>query len=314
MDTTVRVLTLLGLLTRRRTWTGPELAAELGVTDRCLRRDVQRLRDLGHPVQGSGGVGGGYRLGVGSELPPLPLDDDEAVAVATGLTAVATGVVGGAEEAALRALVKLDAVLPKRLRRRLTALHEVSLQLPWRPPVVDAVLLATVARACQESRQLTFAYVTREGVASRRRVEPYHLVHDVTRWYLVAWDRDRDAWRTFRADRASDPEVGEPYRPRPLPAEDLAAWVQTKLTRDAWPHRAVARISGPEAEVRERVGSWAEVEGLEDGTCRVSMGSDRLEMIATWLATLGFDFTIESPEALKDIAATLSRRMADAAR
>ena len=198
--TTERVLALLGLLQLRHLWTGPELADRLGVTPRTVRRDVERLRTLGYPVRATHGVGGGYQLGRGKDLPPLLLDDEEAIATAVSLLAGAGGGVAGAGDAALRALGKLDRVLPTRLRREVRALSgSVEFFDGGRTPV-DPEVLMTLARACRDEVETGFDYPSRGEVRSRR-VEPYRLVASDRRWYLLGYDLDRDDWRSFRVDR-----------------------------------------------------------------------------------------------------------------
>ena len=200
---TERVLALLALLQQRQTWSGSELAERLGTTTRTVRRDVDRLRELGYPVNATQGVAGGYRLGAGRALPPLLLDDAEAVAVAVSLRLAAGGTVAGASEAALRALTKLDQVLPSRLRHRVRGIHDSISTLPGSAAAeaVDADALVAIAGACRDQVRLEFAYADRSGAGTQRRVEPYALVATGRRWYLMAYDLDRDDWRTFRLDR-----------------------------------------------------------------------------------------------------------------
>src|SRR5690348_18374346 len=202
LETSARLLRLLSLLQARRDWTSAELAARLGVTTRTIRNDVVRLRGLGYPVDARPGVAGGYRLGAGGSRPPLLLDDEETVAVAIGLRTAANGSVAGIEEASVRALAKLQQVLPSRLRHRVSAIASSALAVPSRGPEVDPDVLTLIASACREPERLRFDYRTHSGTATRRSVEPYRLVNDRRRWYLVAWDADRDDWRTFR-DRKS---------------------------------------------------------------------------------------------------------------
>jgi predicted DNA-binding transcriptional regulator YafY len=225
-DTSARLLRLLSLLQTPRDWTGTELAERLDVTTRTVRNDVERLRDLGYPVHGTRGAIGGYRLGAGSALPPLLLDDEEAVAVAVGLRTAAGGSVAGIEEPSLRALAKLEQVLPSRLRRRVNALQTYTVSVPLdRPgPVVSPELLTAIVAACRDHERLRFDYRSRDAAASRRDVEPYRLVNWGRRWYLVAWDTMRGDWRTFRVDRMDSPRTptGPRFAPRPLPDEDLA--------------------------------------------------------------------------------------------
>jgi predicted DNA-binding transcriptional regulator YafY len=200
-DTTERVLRLLSLLQQRPVWTGPELAERLGVTTRSIRRDVERLRGLGYPVHAAQGVGGGYQLGRGRELPPLLLDDAEAVAIAVSLRLAAGGTVTGASEAALSTLAKLDQVMPPRLRSEVKAIHDSTVTLSSARDLVDGDVLLALARACRDLVRVRFGYDARDGAASERWVEPCRLVATGRRWYLMAWDVDREDWRTFRLDR-----------------------------------------------------------------------------------------------------------------
>jgi predicted DNA-binding transcriptional regulator YafY len=199
LETSARLLRLLSLLQVRPEWAGADLAGRLGVTTRTLRRDVQRLRGLGYPVHATPGVAGGYRLGPGRALPPLLLDDEEAVAVVVSLRTAASHTVTGIEETSLRALAKLEQVLPARLRERTAALQLATVPLPSHAPTVDPDSLAVIAGACRSRQRLSFGYTDRQGSVSTRCVEPHRLVHDGHRWYLVARDPDRGDWRNFRA-------------------------------------------------------------------------------------------------------------------
>ncbi len=200
LSTSARLLRLASLLQSRRHWPGAALAEELGVDARTVRRDVDRLRELGYPVEASSGVGGGYALGRGADLPPLVLDDDEAVALAIALRA-ASASVGGIEATSLRLMGKLDQLMPTRLRRRATALHAVTLSLRSGPPLVDAALLSSLATACRDCVALRFGYRNHAGETSQRRVQPQRLANYGRRWYLIAWDSERSDWRSFRVDR-----------------------------------------------------------------------------------------------------------------
>src|SRR5437868_15498517 len=200
-QTSSRLLQLLSLLQGRRDWPGSELGDRLGVSGRTIRRDIDRLRELGYPVESLTGPAGGYRLGAGSLLPPLLLDDEEAIAIAVWLRTAARASVTGIEETAVRALVKLEQVLPAHLRRRVGALSSATFTLPESGPTVDPQHLTVIAAACRDSECLRFGYRSRDGADSRRDVEPHALVNRGRRWHLVAWDRRRQAWRTFRVDR-----------------------------------------------------------------------------------------------------------------
>jgi predicted DNA-binding transcriptional regulator YafY len=308
--TTERVLRLLTLLQRRPVWTGPELAAELGVTDRCIRRDVERLRALGYPVNATQGVGGGYQLGAGQQLPPLLLDDEEAIATAVSLRLAAGGTVAGASEAALRALAKLDQVMPPRLRGEMRALQAATSTLTGGGVEVDGEVLMTLARACRDSVRLTFEYAAREGETSCRTVEPVQLVATARRWYLMAWDTDREDWRTFRLDRMGEVEATTwRYRPRDHP--DPAAYVQQSVV--AAPYRYVARVRVHAAatvlrdQIPPQVGS---VEDESDGWSLLVIGGDDLGWLAAHLARLGHEVEILEPPELRDAAARMASALA----
>jgi predicted DNA-binding transcriptional regulator YafY len=297
--TSARLLRLLSLLQARRDWTGAELAARLGVTARTIRNDVERLRGLGYPVGARPGVAGGYRLGAGGALPPLLLDDDEAVAVAVGLRAAASSSIAGIEETSVRALVKLQQVLPSRLRRKVSAFQSSALPMPSRGPRVDPDVLTVIAGACRDSETLRFDYRSHSGTASRRSVEPYRLVSDRQRWYLVAWDTGRDAWRTFRVDRIEPrTPAGPRFTPRALPPDrEIAAQVARGIGEATWRYRARVIVHAPAAHVRGRMPIPVEVEPLGEDRCAFEPGSDHPEMLALYLGLLGADFTIvDSPE------------------
>jgi len=299
LETSARLLRLLSLLQARRDWTSAELAARLGVTTRTIRNDVDRLRGLGYPVEARPGVAGGYRLGTGGALPPLLLDDEEAVAVAIGLRSAANGSVTGIGETSVRALAKLQQVLPARLRRRVGALHAHALPMLARGPTVDPDVLTAIACACRDHDRLRFDYRAHSGVASRRSVEPYRLVNDRQRWYLMAWDTDRDAWRTFRADRIElRPPPGPRFAPRALPSDqEIAAQVARGVGEATWRYRARVIVHAPAAHVRDRLPIPVEVEPLAGDRCVFEPGSDHPEMLALYLGLLDADFTVlGSPE------------------
>jgi predicted DNA-binding transcriptional regulator YafY len=312
-ETSARLLRLLSLFQARRDWTGSELADRLGVTTRTIRHDVDRLRGLGYPVDARPGVAGGYRLGAGAALPPLLLDDDEAVAVAVGLRTAASGSVAGIEETSVRALAKLQQVLPARLRHRLSAFQSYALPAPSRGPHVDPELLTVIASACRDHERLRFEYRAHSGAVSRRLVEPYRLVHDRQRWYLLAWDTDRDAWRTFRVDRM-EPKTpaGSRFAPRPLPPDaEIAAQVAREAREAMWQYRARVTVHAPAAYVRERLPVPVPVEALGEERCAFEPASDNPEMLALYLGLLDADFTIaDSPElvsALRKLAGRYQR-------
>jgi predicted DNA-binding transcriptional regulator YafY len=300
-ETSARLLRLLSLLQARRDWTGAELAARLGVTTRTIRNDADRLRGLGYLVEARRGVAGGYRLGIGGVLPPLLLDDEEAVAVAIGLRAAASGSVAGIEETSVRALAKLQQMLPPRLRRRVSAFQSSALPMPSHDPQVDPDVLTLIASACRDHERLRFDYRAHSGAASRRSVEPYRLVNDRRRWYLVAWDTDRDAWRTFRADRIEPrTPAGPRFTPRPLPPDrEIAAQVARGVGEATWRYRARIIVHAPAAHVRGRLPIPLQVEPLGQDRCTFEPGSDHPQMLALYLGMLDADFTIvDSPDLL----------------
>lgn len=223
---------MLSLLQTHRLWLGAELAERLDVTERTVRRDVDRLRDLGYPVDSTSGKYGGYRLAAGAHLPPLVLDDDEAVAVAVGLRYAAEAAIDGIEETSLRALMKIETLLPHRLRRRVSALHSsvTSMRRADGGDIVDPEALSVLAAACRDHEHVRFDYRRGDGESSRRLVAPYQLVTAGRRWYLVAWDQHRRDWRTFRLDRLWEPRLaGSHFTPREIPGGDAAGFVASSL-------------------------------------------------------------------------------------
>jgi predicted DNA-binding transcriptional regulator YafY len=318
IPTSARVLRLLTLLSSRRAWAGADLADRLEVTDRTLRRDVDKLRSLGYPVQSTSGTAGGYMLGAGADLPPLLLDDDEAIAVSLGLRTAAGGVVMGMEEAAVRALAKIDQVLPSRLRKRVRALQTSIVPLASPGPLVDADVLCAIAGACRDRDRLRFAYTDREGAASERRAEPCGLVHTGRRFYLVAWDLEREAFRTFRVDRIQRViETGPSFSPRDPPEANLAAYVSKSIAASGYAEVARVVIHAPVEVIADRVSPSAGVlEPIDASRCRLVTGARSVETLAAWIGMLGFDFEVEDPPALvAHLRALASRfqRAADAA-
>jgi predicted DNA-binding transcriptional regulator YafY len=315
LQTSARLLRLLSLLQARRSWSGAELAERLDVTGRTLRRDVDRLRSLGYPVDSTSGMAGGYRLGVGAKLPPLLLDDDEAVAVSVGLRTAAGGTVTGLEEAAVRALTKLEQVLPSRLRRRVAALHSFIVPLASTGPTVDLGMLSVMASACRDRERLTFEYRRRDGCAAERTVEPSGLVHTGRRWYLVAWDLARSDWRTFRIDRIeAKVKAGVRFAARDPPDGDLAAFVSRSVSIAPYPVRAKVILHAPIEVVAERVSPSAGLlEAIDAATCRLHTGSHSLDALAVWIALIGVDFEISEPLEVGDHLRRLAERLQRAA-
>ncbi|MEU4560304.1 YafY family protein [Actinoplanes sp. NPDC023936] len=301
-NTSARMLRLLSLLQTHRYWPGSELAGRLEVSPRTLRRDVDRLRELGYPVDASRGVAGGYQLQAGAAMPPLLLDDEEAVAIAVGLRSAAAGAVAGFEETSVRALAKVIQLLPPRLRRRIDALQAVTAPGVFGGgPVLDAETLTTIAMACRGEERLRFDYAPRDGEAMRRHVEPHRLVSLGRRWYLVAWDLDRGDWRSFRVDRFSDPSLtGARFRPRELPGGDPVAWLRSRLATIPNRYDVSVLIEAPEETVRSVVGDWGVVTAVTASSCRLAMSVDDLGWPIMVLGVLSAPFVIESPAELRD--------------
>ena len=314
LETSGRLLRLLSLLQSRRDWRGTELAERLGVGLRTVRRDVGRLRDLGYPVDATPGAVGGYRLGVGAALPPLLLDDEEAVAVAISLHTAAAGSVAGLEETSLRALTKIQQMLPSRLRHRISAFHATTIPLPG-PDTVDPELLTAIAAACRDQRRLRLRYSSREG-ATTRDVEPHRLVHTPRRWYLLAWDTDRCDWRTFRLDRIERPlsPSGARFTPRQPPAQDVAAYVSRAISSAPYRYQARVLVHAPVEAVAQRSSPAAgQLEAAGEHACILRTGSDSLEELALYIAVKGFDFQVLDPPELIPVLRALSERLRQAA-
>ncbi len=315
-ETSGRLLKLLSLLQTRRDWPGDELARRLEVSGRTIRRDIERLRDLGYPVDASTGPAGGYRLHAGTAMPPLLLDDDEAVAIAVGLRTAAGASVTGIEETSVRALVKLEQVLPSHLRRRVNALQSVTATLAASGPTIDPELLTTVAGACRDHERLRFGYRSRDGTESRREAEPHHLVNLGRRWYLLAWDLARDDWRTFRMDRLGRPSPGGlRFTPRPLPEKDVAAYVAKNLRGATYRYQARVVLHAPAAAVTPSLSYMGgTVEPIDEKTCEYRTSDDRLDWLAVRVGMLGFDFEVREPpelvERFRELAGRFQRATA----
>jgi len=301
-NTSARMLRLLSLLQTHRYWPGPELAGRLEVSERTLRRDVDRLRELGYPVDASRGVAGGYQLQAGTAVPPLLLDDDEAVAIAVGLRTAAAGAVAGFEETSVRALAKVIQLLPPRLRRRIDALRAVTAPGVFGGgPTLDATVLTTIALACRGEERLRFDYTPREGEPAARHVEPHRLVSLGRRWYLIAWDLERADWRSFRVDRLASPSsTGARFRPREIPGGDPVAWMRSRMAAMPTRYDVSVVVRAPQEVVRGLVGGWGAVEPLEGGSCRLRMNVDDLGWPVMIVGVVGAPFTIESPPELRD--------------
>ncbi len=315
LQSSARLLRLLSLLQARRDWTGPALAERLRVSERTIRRDVERLRQLGYPVHAAPGIAGGYRLGAGAELPPLLLDDDEAVAVAVGLRNAAGAAVEGIEETSVRALVKLEQVLPSHLRRRVNALHSYTVPLAGSGPTVNAEMLTVIAGACRDHERLRFGYSGRDGASSRRLVEPHSLVSTGRRWYLLAWDTGRLDWRTFRVDRIDGRVTTDRrFEPREPPDPDVAAYVSRGLSSATYRYTARVTLHCPMSAIAERVPSYyGTLSELDDDRCELRSSADSLDLLAVWIALLGVEFEVHEPPELIAHLETAAARIGRAA-
>ena len=325
-NTSSRALRLLSLLQNHRFWPGADLAERLGVSPRTLRRDVDRLRELGYPVTAHPGVDGGYQLAPGAALPPLVLDDEEAVALAVGLRLATPGtarddaggdLTGTIAEAAARALAKVTQVMPARLRRRAGAVAAMTESASWdaaragQAAAINPDVLATAALACRDSERVRFAYGAASGERTERHVEPHRLVALDRRWYLVAYDLGRNDWRSFRLDRVlgAPQQTGARFRPRALPAADAAEFVRRNVTAAPGAWRVEAVVEAPAAAVRERLGRWATVTGSGPGRCVVTIrNADNLDWAVIALGVTGADFRVLSPPELAEQVADWGAR------
>jgi len=310
-ETSSRLLELLALLQARREWPGAELADRLAVSGRTIRRDVERLRELGYPVDSVRGPAGGYELRAGTAMPPLLVDEGEAIAIAVGLGTAARSSVTGIEETSLRALVKLEQVLPAHLRRRVAALGSATIAPVAAGPLVDPRHLTVIAAACRDSECLRFAYTSRQGAETRREVEPHSLVNRGQRWYLVAYDRRRGDWRTFRVDRLESPAaMGTRFTPRELPAPDASAYVEKSISDAPSRYRARVTVHASAEEMTARLPPyWGRFEPIDAGRCEYRARDDDLGWLATRIAMLGVDFEVHEPPELIDHLRAVAERL-----
>ncbi|TBN56986.1 YafY family transcriptional regulator [Glaciihabitans arcticus] len=315
-DPTGRALQLLSLLKTQRFWHSSELAARLETTERTVRRDIDRLRHIGYPVDSTSGRYGGYRLSAGAHLPPLILDDDEAVAVAVGLRYAAAAAIESMEETSLRALMKIETLLPHRLRRRVSAFRSNVSFLGWSDDgdVIDPEALSVLAAACRDQEHVRFDYRRGDGESSGRKVEPHRLVAAGHRWYLLAWDDHRREWRTFRLDRLRNTRpVGSTFSPREIPGDNAASYVASALGSTTRHHDATLSIHTTFAEL-EGVLRWIDHTPIEVGGdhCVIRIRSEdpgRLAMTVARLALTAPVVVIE-PIELADTVRTLSAHLA----
>lgn len=315
-DPTSRTLSLLSLLQTHRHWKGSELAVRLSVTQRTIRRDIERLRDLGYPVDASAGVDGGYRLAVGAHVPPLLLDDEEAVALVIGLRAAAVSSIEGVEQTTVQLMAKLDQMLPDRLRRRIDALQS-SVEVLWRAPTAETVstaALTVLSQGCRDREEVRFEYQRRDGEQSSRLVQPHQLMSAGRRWYLVAWDVRRDDWRMFRVDRMAVPRLaGVRFEPRTLPVEDAATFVTNGMRVMTVEHRArVVVAAAPEAIAPVMHWFGAEVVTSENQRTTVDLCAESLDWLASMITIVSVSFDVEietAPEGVHERLATAIGRL-----
>ena len=304
LETSARLLALLSLLQSRLSWSGTELAEQLAVSTRTVRNDVDRLRELGYPVDADRGASGGYRLGVGAKLPPLLLDDEEAIAVAIGLRG-AVGVTGIGESSA-RALAKLEQVLPHRLRRQVNAINDAISRGPdnvdsnVEDPEIDATPLTAAANAIRDQELLRFDYQN-----ELTTIEPYRLISWLRRWYLVGREPQSGDWRTFRLDWAAPRErSNRRFTPQPLPGADYTTFLLRDVASTGWRVHARITVFAPAEEVLSRINATVGVvEKVDEVTCILVTGADSIELIAVYIGMLGIDFRVtEPPELVKHLA------------
>jgi predicted DNA-binding transcriptional regulator YafY len=311
VQTSARLLALLSLLQQRREWSGPELAGRLDVGTRTIRRDVEKLRDLGYPIEAAPGIAGGYRLGAGARMPPLLLDDAEAVAVAVGLRSAASGSIAGIEEYSVRALAKLEQILPPHLRDRVRALGDATSTFRIDGPQIDADDLALIAGTCRDGIRLLFSYTAKGGDATSREVEPAAVVHTGWRWYLVAYDLDRDDWRTFRVDRiAGRPRTGARGTRREIPGGDAAAFVKRSIRGgEGDVVRGRIRLRAPADIIRARVPArYVTVEPDGGDACVVTTTGRWSREFLVWMAMMDAELTVlEPPELVEEAARVVAR-------
>ncbi|AJT42467.1 helix-turn-helix transcriptional regulator [Psychromicrobium lacuslunae] len=315
-NTSSRTLRLLSLLQHHRFWAGQDLADKLEISLRTLRRDVDRLRELGYPVEASRGSTGGYQLAAGASLPPLVVDDEEAVALAIGLRLASQGSVSGIEEASVRALAKVIQVMPNKLRHRVEALRAATIPAAANGPIVAASLLTTVAQSCRDQERLEFSYLDASGSSQQRLVEPHRLVSLRQRWYLVAYDMARHDWRSFRLDRMGNPEnTGQRFRPRELPASDAAEYLRGSLqtlASGARPHRILLHSAAE--PIKDLLGQWAEILPISDHRCELRISADSLEWAAFAVLSSGVDFELIDAPGLDVLLQGWHRRIQTAQR
>lgn len=308
-ETSGRLLRLLALLQRRPTWTGQELADRLGVDVRTVRRDIERVRRLGYSVDSVPGSSGGYRLSTEADMPPLLLDEQEAMAVAVLLGVSAGAALPGIERAALATLARVERLLPPKLQQQVNALRAATVLLTKPPDAVPVAELAPLAEACHNHELVRFGYKSRTGDHSQRRVEPYRLVATPRLWYLVAFDLDRRDWRTFRVDRLANVQLtGHIFVPRHL--ADAGRLVAAALQSTPYRYQAEVRFDAPADELSRRIPPNVGIVEQLDGCAVLRIGADELDWLAGYLVGLGLPFEVLAPSALRLNMHRIGKRMA----
>lgn len=315
MTANTRLLDLLSLLQQRRYWPGEDLAQRLDVSMRTLRRDIDQLREMGYPVEAARGLGGGYQLAAGGSLPPLVVDEHEAVALVLGLQKMMTEPVGGMDSAAVRVLAKIVQVMPKRLRRRVESLRSIDVALPsltTQPPTVDVDTLALLAQARRDAETIAFSYSDKNGNTSQRRAEPHHIVQLDRLWYLVSYDLDKSQWRTFRLDRIEHPKrLRHPFLKRRLPNEQSPSeYIQAQRSTMKGQTFVEVLIQAPSSEVQDVVGRWGNA-AQEESSTRLTMRVDDLAWVALILGSVGQPFTVITPTELERYLSDWARQFTD---
>ncbi|MGH8953302.1 MAG: helix-turn-helix transcriptional regulator [Acidimicrobiia bacterium] len=296
LETSARLLRLLSMLQTSRDWRADELAEQLGVTTRTVRNDISRLRKLGYRIDSMKGPGGGYWLAPGNSIPPLLLDDDEAVAIMIALRTASSGTVRGVEDAGARAVAKLQQMLPARVQERVAALQGMVETVPAKGPGVDMDLLLLISTASRRRQQLRFDYRRHGGRSDQRRAEPHRLVSDGGRWYLLGWDIERNDWRTYRVDRIDNARIWPGAKFPIRRVDDAAARVASGVATAMWNYRAAVVTDAPAEALLERLPSAVQVEIIDENTCRLHVGSSSPEMLARYLSLIGVDVTVEDPD------------------
>lgn len=314
LGTSARLLELLVLLQQRRDWTSGALSERLGVSTRTVRADIGKLRSLGYPVDARPGVAGGYRLSAGATMPPLLLNDDEAVAVAVSLSAAAGGRLG-VEEASIAVLAKLEEVMPSHLRHRVEAVRRAASAVPGAGPALDLTVVSGIAAAIHGHERLRFGYVKPKGEEESRHVEPQRLVGWGSLWYLLAWDLDRDDWRVFRVDRMRPRlPTGKRFRPRAISERDEVDFVVDRVLHTGWVHRARILVHAPAEIVAAKLVVPVRIEAVDATSCRVELGSADPDHLALWVTQIGTDFEVIEGDSLVAALERLGARLQRATR